>query len=241
MTIIYEPKGRAGEYAPLAANIYKSCSHGCLYCYANKMMKMNKEKFHAENRIRKDALKKLERDASRFQGDDREILLCFLGDPYNPDEPENGITRQAIQILIKNNLKFTLLTKGGNRALRDFDLLTEYPKCSIGQTIVFSKQESVDYWEPNASPVSERFNIAKQAKALGIKTWISLEPVIDLEQAFEVVEELHPYVDLWKVGPVNYMAGIEVDWKRFKHDIVRLLESVGAEYILKNELLKRAA
>ena len=87
---------------------------------------------------------------------------------------------------MKNNLKFTLLTKGGNRALRDFDLLTEYPKCSIGQTIVFSKQESVDYWEPNASPVSERFNIAKQAKALGIKTWISLEPVIDLEQAFEV-------------------------------------------------------
>jgi DNA repair photolyase len=202
---------------------------------------MSKEEFHAENRIKKDALKSLEKDAMKFSGDEREILFCFVGDPYNPNELENGITRQAIEICIKNDLRFTLLTKGGSRALRDFDLLSEYPKCSIGQTIVFSEHESASHWEPNAAPITERFALARQAYDRGIKNWVSLEPVIYPEQAIEVVERLHPYVDLWKVGPVNYVAGIEVDWRKFKDDIVSLFESVGAKYILKDELLKRAA
>jgi DNA repair photolyase len=241
MSIIYEPKGRAGEYAPLAANIYKSCSHGCLYCYANKMMKLDKAYFHAENRIRKDAIKNLEKDAAKLRGDDREILFCFLGDPYNPDEPANGITRQAIEIMIRNDLRFTILTKGGARARRDLDLLEGYFKCSIGQTIVWSKQESASYWEPNAAPLQERFELAQEAHKRGIKTWVSLEPVIDPDQALEVVRLLHPYVGKWKVGPVNYVAGVDVDWRKFKQDVVSLFEEVGAEYILKNELLKKAA
>ena len=33
MKIIYEPKGKALEYAPLACNLYKGCPHGCRYCY----------------------------------------------------------------------------------------------------------------------------------------------------------------------------------------------------------------
>jgi DNA repair photolyase len=32
--VIYEPKGKAGEYAPLALNLYAGCSHGCTYCFA---------------------------------------------------------------------------------------------------------------------------------------------------------------------------------------------------------------
>jgi DNA repair photolyase len=31
--IIYAPDGQAGEYAPLAANPYRGCGHGCVYCY----------------------------------------------------------------------------------------------------------------------------------------------------------------------------------------------------------------
>lgn len=32
MDLIYEPKGRAREYAALACNIYKGCQHQCVYC-----------------------------------------------------------------------------------------------------------------------------------------------------------------------------------------------------------------
>jgi len=241
--IIYEPQGRASEYAGLAANIYTKCTHGCRYCYANKMRKMKKEQFHAENKVKNNAIRDLRKDARKLRElrDDREILFCFMGDPYNPDEPVQGITRQAIEIMIQNNLRFTVLTKGGDRARRDLDLLSHYPKCSLGQTIIFSDQVSADYWEPNAAPLLERFQLAKDAHEMGITTWVSLEPVIDPNQALEVVSLLHPYVDKWKVGPINYQKGIDVDWPQFKNDIVSLFKKVGAIYYLKKELLKKAA
>lgn len=31
MDIIYEPKGKAREYADLACDIYNGCTHGCKY------------------------------------------------------------------------------------------------------------------------------------------------------------------------------------------------------------------
>ena len=239
--IIYEPSGRAAQYSPLAVNIYTTCDHGCLYCYASNARKMKKEIFHAQNAIAKDAIKRLRKDAPKYKGDDREILFCFMGDPYNPDETANGITRQAIEIMIENDLRFTVLTKGGDRVRRDLDLFKSYPKCSIGQTIVFFDQASASHWEPNASRLSERFKLARDAHEMGIRTWVSLEPVIDPKQALTVVRLLHPYVDYWKVGPVNYVKDINVDWKKFKNDIEQLFQEVGADYYLKKELLDKAA
>ena len=29
-TYVYRPRGRALEYAPLACNVYRGCSHGCV-------------------------------------------------------------------------------------------------------------------------------------------------------------------------------------------------------------------
>ncbi|MEZ4551950.1 MAG: hypothetical protein R2874_16190 [Desulfobacterales bacterium] len=34
----------------------------------------------------------------------------------------------------------------------------------------------------------------------GHPTWVSIEPVIDPDQAIKLVEMLHPVVDHWKVG-----------------------------------------
>ena len=44
---IYAPRGQAGEYAPLAANPYRGCGHGCAYCYVPKVIKMSRADFDA--------------------------------------------------------------------------------------------------------------------------------------------------------------------------------------------------
>ena len=103
-----------------------------------------------------------------------------------------GTTRQAIQILIDNGLRVMILTKGGMRAARDFDLLETYDRCRFGTTVVFRNQADASQWELNAPPVADRIQAIHQAHGRGIKTWVSLEPVIDPDQALELIQELHP-------------------------------------------------
>ena len=81
MKIIYEPKGKAREYAPLAVNLYSGCSHGCTYCFGPQTLRKDKQAFSADVHPKKDALDRLQEDAIRLKGDDREILLSFVTDP----------------------------------------------------------------------------------------------------------------------------------------------------------------
>jgi hypothetical protein len=82
--------------------------------------------------------------------------------------------------------------------------------------------------------------VIKEAHRLGIFTWVSLEPVIDAKQALKVIDALHSYVDFWKVGKLNHMASVErlTDWAAFYLDVTKLLLDIGAEYYIKNDLLK---
>jgi DNA repair photolyase len=233
--IIYEPGGRAAEYAPLAANLYSGCSHGCIYCFAPAACHRQREKFHADVQPKHDALSRLKKDALKLAGDPREILLSFATDPYQSLESKLGITRGAIKALIDNNLKFTILTKGGTQAVRDFDLLEGYSKTSFGSTIIFLDQQDANKWEPNAAPIQDRIQALRQAYSLGIRTWVSLEPVIDPKQALEIIRELHPIVDHWKIGKLNYNP-IVVDWIKFRTDCEKLLVSLSTDYYIKNSL-----
>src|SRR5262249_25457693 len=38
-SIIYAPKGEAGEYAALASNPYRGCGHRCKYCYVPRILR----------------------------------------------------------------------------------------------------------------------------------------------------------------------------------------------------------
>lgn len=235
--VVYEPKGAALEYAPLAANLGVGCPHGCIYCYAPNAAHKKREDFHSGIRVRDQILKKLGKDAKLLEGDDREILLSFLSDPYSPQEMQLGLTREALRILIQSKLRFTVLTKGGTRATRDFDLLEGYEKARFGTTLVFTSQIDADKWEPNAAPISDRIRAVELAHEKGIKTWVSMEPVIDPKQALGLLKALHPIVDHWKIGKLNYLQTPEtVDWRRFRDEVKGLLESYGADYYLKASL-----
>jgi DNA repair photolyase len=238
MKVIYEPQGRAREFSPLAANLYRGCAHGCIYCYAPQAIRVKREQFVTQPKPRTDVLKYLKKDARKLTGDDREILLSFTCDPYQPIDTDLGITREAIKILIENHLRFTILTKGGLRAVRDFDLLENYAKCRFGTTLVFTRQPDADQWEPGAASLAERIEALKSAHSRGIPTWVSLEPVIDPAQALAIIKKFHPIVDQWNVGKLNYRKpDTEVDWVKFREEASALFENLGADVVMKKSLL----
>ncbi|MEN6547455.1 MAG: hypothetical protein ABFE07_15590, partial [Armatimonadia bacterium] len=123
MKAIYQPRGMALEYAPLACNIYRGCEHGCRYCFGPSCLFMPRESFHGSPQPRPGIIDALRREAPKYRGTDKRLLLCFTCDPYQPIDDEHRLTRQALEVLIENEVPSQVLTKGGLRATRDFDLL----------------------------------------------------------------------------------------------------------------------
>jgi len=242
--VIYEPKGRAGEYSPLALNLYKGCGHGCIYCYAPDATFTDREKFK-EASPRPNIIKRLLTDAPKAAADGAtgNVLLCFTCDAYQPIDDMHQLARQAIQILHENGFGVTILTKGGARAYRDFDLLG--PGDQFATTLTFLDQKRSLEWEPGAATPAERVASLRHAHELGIETWASLEPVMDPAEAIKIIRHTHEFVDLFKIGKINYTGKLpdhlkaqvkEIDWRQFARDVISELEKLGSKYYLKNDL-----
>lgn len=241
---IYVPTGRAREYAELALNLYRGCSHRCTYCYVPAVLRTTMAEWATDTpQPKKDILKHLERDAAKLAeaGDTREILLCFTSDPYHGGC--TTLTREALRILGEHGLRATVLTKGGMRALRDFDLMAKYG-FRFGATMTSPYIYRTDATEPGAPATHERVEAIKQAHTLGIKTWVSLEPVIWPDDSLTLIEtnwdgtDMHSIVDYWRVGKLNHDPAHEatIDWAKFYVDVTTLLDSVGADYYIKDDL-----
>jgi DNA repair photolyase len=244
-SVIYEPRGRAREYAPLALNLYRGCLNGCRYCFAPTATFTKRGRFHdpAYIRPRPEILAALEEQARRMAGDQRQILLSFTSDPYQPLEKEARITRRALEILMAHHLTVTILTKGGGWGLdRDRDLLSMTPGNAWGVTLTHDDPLVSFKWEPKAALPLNRIGSLYFAKKFGLKTWVSFEPVIDPEAAYRLLEATHEFVDLYKVGKLNYHPlAREIDWQRFKGEMEERLTRFGKPYYLERDLLEAAA
>jgi len=66
---------------------------------------------------------------------------------------------------------------------------------------------------------------------------VSLEPVFYPEDAYELIRRTHKFVDVFKVGKLNYLPEAqEVDWRDFVQKVVTLLERLGKKYYIKKDL-----
>jgi len=238
MNAIYEPKGAAREYAELACNLYTGCNHGCLYCYAPGCLHKTRESFHSQVIARPGILAALERDADKMvaAGDARRVLFSFTSDPYQHLRYDSDITRQALQIMVDRGLQFEVCTKGGLRAARDFDLLSQGGRHGI--SLVWNTGPA-DEWEPRAASVGDRLSAMVEAHEAGIYNWVSVEPVIDPQEA---IEAIHMATLCWanefRVGKINHDAALAaaVDWQAFVDELYPLLLETGKRFIIKESL-----
>jgi DNA repair photolyase len=247
---IYIPKGRAREYAPLAANLYRGCGHACTYCFGPTVTFRDSLEDFVEAHERRRILAKLHADAAQRQkaGKRGRVLLCFTCDPYQPLDEDLALTRQAIEILHNADHHVTILTKGGRRALRDLDLMGPHDAFATTLTFpdTFSGREQSNKWEPHAAFPAERIEAIRAYHDAGVPTWVSLEPVLHPDAALECIRQTADITDLYKVGKLNadhrlalpevVRAETAVDWRRFGIAAIELLESLGKPYYIKRDL-----
>jgi DNA repair photolyase len=233
---IYEPKSKAKEYCDLAINIYTGYNHKCTYCYAKKMHDRYRPNENFDDvKVREGIVEATKKQLAGGKYIGKKIMLCFMCDPY-PADIDTTATREIITAIKEAGANFTVLTKGAMRAARDFDLYK--PGDSFGASLtLLPHNHYAHYWEPEAPSNAERCKSLLKAHEKGIRTWASLEPVIFPEDTLRIIEMTHEYVDLYKVGVINYNEKKKyIDWKDFGHKAIDLLESLGKEYYIKDDL-----
>jgi DNA repair photolyase len=94
-------------------------------------------------------------------------------------------------------------------------------------------------WEPGAALTEARIKSLYQAHEKGIKTWVSLEPVLYPEVTLEIISQTHAMVDMFKVGTLNYHPhSRSIDWHKFAVDVKNRLTETKCDYYLKEDLRK---
>lgn len=237
-SIIYAPRGQAGEYAPLAANPYRGCGHACAYCYVPKVLRMTRPEFDAGASPRPGFLDALRKDARKYQimGITEQVMLSFTTDPYHPFD--NSLTRPVLEMLQEYGLGVCTLTKGGSRALRDLDLFRP-GRDAFASTLTSLDDAFSQKWERGAQLPGDRIATLKRFHEAGIFTWVSLEPTLSVDASLSIIEHTHEFVDLFKIGRANYlpMTG-ETDWEDYTHRILETVNRLGVKHYIKKDLQK---
>ncbi len=124
------------------------------------------------------------------------------------------------------------------RASRDFDIL-ERNGWKFSVTITGSEKTRREF-EPNAESIHNRIGAIERARCRGIKTWVSIEPVIRPMEAVVIMGMLKGKADEFKIGKINYFKNIEdgVDWKSFVMAAEQVLH--GENYMIKEGTLRAA-
>lgn len=159
-------------------NLYRGCSHGCIYCDSRSSCYQMNHTFE-DIEIKENAIELLE-DALK-----RKRNKCMLGtgamtDPYIPIELQLQHVRKALMLAESYGFGFTLITKS-NRVLRDLDILkkiNEKTKCVVQITMTTHDETLCKKIEPNVSTTKERFDVLMEFKKAGIPTVVWLSPIL---------------------------------------------------------------
>lgn len=228
MKPIYEPKGKAKEYGELAINIYTGCPHRCFYCFAPNVLHREREAFHNCVEPRKDIVQETRNQIEREGIIGKTIHLCFTCDPY-PTGYDTSPTREIIRVLKESGNHIQILTKGDGR--RDFDLLDGNDWYGV------TLDGGVSILDGGLIDEKQLLTSLKEAKNLGIKTWVSFEPVLDDKKVIYLLEKYHDYFDKVKIGKLNYHKS-NIDWKRFGEYAERMCWQYDMDYYIKDSLRK---
>ena len=159
-------------------NLYRGCSHGCIYCDSRSRCYHMEHAFE-DIEIKENAIELLEHALKHKR------KKCMIGtgsmtDPYIPLEMEIENVRKALNLIYEHGFGFTVITKS-DRILRDLDLLRKInkkTKCVVQMTLTTYDEDLCRKIEPNVSTTRERLDVLMKLHDAGIPTVVWLSPIL---------------------------------------------------------------
>lgn len=236
---IYQPTGKAAEYAPWACNFYTGCSNNCLYCYCKRGVMSHvwtpypnlKKIFKNETHAYEVFVRELERnlDVLRKTG----LFFSFTTDPMLPDT--RILTMLAVTECIHRQVPVQILTKCADFIVPcHLDTLNDDLKkyVAVGFTLT-----GCDEMEPNAPGNYDRVRTMLELHRLGFKTFASLEPVVKPHCSLAVLNVISGWCDLIKVGLLSGKRKYGEGELEALYEIM-LNDTRGSRFYLKNSFVE---
>ena len=159
-------------------NIYRGCTHGCIYCDSRSACYQMDHAFE-DVAVKVNAPELLE-DALR-----RKRRRCMIGtgsmcDPYLPLERETRLTRRCLEVIDRQGFGVSLLTKS-DLVLRDLDLLrriNQTAKAVVCTTFTTFDEDLCRVLEPRVCTTRRRFETLKACREAGVHTGVWLCPIL---------------------------------------------------------------
>ena len=159
-------------------NIYRGCSHGCIYCDSRSKCYQFTHPFE-DIEVKQNAPELLEK-ALRSKRKKCMIGTGAMSDPYMHCEEELGLTRKCLEIIKKYEFGLAIQTKS-DRILRDIDLLDEInraAKCVVQITLTTYDDDLCQILEPNVCNTKRRIEVLEEMQKRGIPTIVWLTPIL---------------------------------------------------------------
>lgn len=159
-------------------NIYRGCSHGCIYCDSRSACYQFNHEFE-DIEVKVNAAKLLE-DTLRRKKHKCMIGTGAMSDPYMHIEQQLGNMRKCLEIIENYGFGVTVLTKS-SKILRDLDLLKKInkkAKCVVQMTLTTYDEDLCRIIEPNVETTYERFKTLEVFRDNGIPTVVWICPIL---------------------------------------------------------------
>ena len=174
-------------------NIYRGCTHGCIYCDSRSRCYRIEHRFE-DIEVKVNAPVLLEDILRRKR---RRIMIGTgsMSDPYQPCEEKLMLTRKCLELIDKYGSGATVITKS-DRVLRDIDLfdsINRKGRSVLQMSLTNADDKLSSIIEPNVCPTSRRYEVLKEFQKLHIPTVVWLTPLLpfltDTDENFDRLME----------------------------------------------------
>lgn len=159
-------------------NIYRGCTHGCIYCDSRSKCYQMSHDFE-DIEVKENAPQLLEQ-ALRSKRKRCMIGTGAMCDPYLHTEKELMLTRRCLELISQYEFGVSVQTKS-DLVMRDIDLLTEInrkSKAVVQMTLTTFDDGLCRIVEPNVCVTSRRFEVLCEMRDRGVPTVIWLCPLL---------------------------------------------------------------
>lgn len=167
--------GSGGHYG---MNIYRGCSHGCIYCDSRSKCYQFTHPFE-DIEVKQNAPELLEK-ALKSKRKKGMIGTGAMSDPYMHCEEQLRLTRRCLEIIHQYGFGAAVQTKS-DRILQDIELLdaiNKEAKCVVQITLTTYDEDLCKIIEPNVCTTKRRIEVLEIMRERGIPTVVWLTPIL---------------------------------------------------------------